>query len=275
MSGERLPYRAVVADDEPEARRAILTLLRDETRVEVVGEAGNGEEAVERVRTLLPDLLFLDVQMPDLDGFGVLESLGDDVPAGVIFVTAHDEYALRAFDVHALDYLLKPFGRPRFQAAVDRALRRLGADESLASRRTVSAVLERRHQRWTEAGELTETASPLAEPRRRRLGVRVGSRIVLVPVDEIDWVEADGDYVRVNAAGAAHLLTERLHALEATLVPHRFLRIHRSVLVNLDRVRELHREPDGSGYVLLETGVRLRVSRGRWEDLAHALGVDG
>lgn len=266
----------MVVDDEPEARRAILTLLESEPRIEVVGEAGNGEEAVAKVRSLEPDLLFLDVQMPDLDGFGVLESLGDDAPPGVIFVTAHDEYALRAFEVHALDYLLKPFGRPRFQAAVDRALRRLGAEsESLASRRTVSAILERRHEPPTAPGRLTDTNVPQAEPRPRRLGVRLGNRIVLVPVDEIDWVEADGDYVRVNAAGTVHLLSERLHALETTLGSRRFLRIHRAVLVNLDRVRELHREADGSGYVLLERGVRLRVSRGRWEDLSRALGVTG
>jgi len=287
VSAPREPFRAVVVDDEPEARRAILTLLRGEERVAVVGEAGNGEEAVARVRSLRPDLLFIDVQMPGLDGFGVLEALGEDTPPGVIFVTAHDEYALQAFEVHALDYLLKPFGRPRFQAAVERALRRLGAEEALASRRTVSAVLERRNETLPEAGQLTEGTTGdatgagaggeprVAAPRPRRLGVRVGSRIVLVPVGDIDWIEADGDYVRVNAGGAVHLLTERLHALEATLGGERFLRIHRSVVVNLDRVRELHREPDGSGYVLLENGVRLRVSRGRWDDLAHGLGVDG
>lgn len=275
MSAERTRHRAMIVDDEPEARQAILTLLKNEARVEVVGEAGNGEDAVARVRTLRPDLLFLDVQMPTLDGFGVLEALGDDVPPGIIFVTAHDEYALRAFEVHALDYLLKPFGRPRFQAAVDRALTRLGGDESATSRRTVSAILERRHEHPTEAGQLAEAAASPSEPRPKRLAVRVGTRIILVAVDEIDWVEADGDYVRVNAAGAVHLLTERLHALEATLGPQRFVRIHRSVLVNLDRVRELRREPDGSGYVLLEGGVRLRVSRGRWEDLSRALGVDG
>lgn len=272
---ERGTYRAMVVDDEPEARRAILTLLEGEERVEVVGEAGNGREAVERARALRPDLLFLDVQMPDLDGFGVLEALGEDAPGGVIFVTAHDDYALRAFEVHALDYLLKPFGRPRFQAAVDRALVRLVADEPTTSRRTVSAILGRRHEHPTEAGQLAEAATSASAPRARRLAVRVGSRIILVAVDEIDWVEADGDYVRVNVAGAVHLLTERLHALEATLGPEKFVRIHRSILVNLDRVRELRREPDGSGYVLIEGDVRLRVSRGRWEDLSRALGVDG
>lgn len=274
MTGRDVRYRAVVVDDEPEARQVVVTFLEEEPRIEVVGQAANGEEAVGLVHRLEPDLLFLDIQMPDLDGFGVLEALGARVPAGVVFVTAHDEHALRAFEVHALDYVLKPFGRPRFRAAVSRALGRLGAEEALASRRTVSAVLQRRRDRGAEAGDLAQEEDA-GRPRPRRLAVRVGSRIVLVRMEDVDWVEADGDYVRVNAAGATHLLSSRLTALEALLGSDRFCRIHRSVLVNLDRVHELHREPDGSGYVLLERGVRLRVSRGRWEELARALGVAG
>ncbi len=268
---ERRPYRAVVVDDEPTAREVVTTFLDEEPAVEVVGEAGDGDTAVEMVRSLEPDLLFLDVQMPDRDGFGVLEALGDDVPPGVVFVTAHDEHALRAFEVHALDYVLKPFGRPRFQAAVARALRRLEAESALEARQTLSALLEGRRAGQGAAAELTASGEGAGSEAPRRLGVRVGTRTILVPVDDMDWAEADGDYVKLHAAGKVHLLSSRLHALESALDPTRFLRIHRSVLVNLDRVRELHRDPDGGGHVLLQNDVRLRVARSRWEDLETAL----
>lgn len=269
------PYRAVVVDDEPEARQVVTTFLSEEPRVQVVGEAGNGPEAVALVRKERPDLLFVDIQMPGMDGFAVVETLGDDAPAGIVFVTAHDEYALRAFDVHAMDYVLKPFGRPRFKAAVERALRRLGAEEALASMRTVAAVLGRRARPDQVVGELTEGESATAPPHPRRIGVRIGSRLVLVPVEDIDWAEADGDYVRVVAGGAAHLVSSSLQAMERALGAGRFFRVHRSVVANLDRVRELHREPNGGGYLVLDGGVRLRVSRGRWDPLVQALGVEG
>lgn len=250
---ERRPHRVVVVDDEPTAREVVTTFLAEEPAVEVVGEAGDG------------------VQMPDRDGFGVLEALGEDVPAGVVFVTAHDEHALRAFEVHALDYVLKPFGRPRFQAAVVRALRRLEAESALEARSTLNALLEGRRAGEGAAAELAASSEGAGSGTSRRLGVRVGTRTILVPVDDVDWAEADGDYVKLHAAGKAHLLSSRLHVLESTLDPGRFLRIHRSVLVNLDRVRELHRDPDGGGHVLLQNDVRLRVARSRWEDLETAL----
>lgn len=267
----RLAFRAVVVDDEPPAREVVTTFLADEPRVQVVGQAGDGNTAVELVRRLRPELLFLDVQMPDRDGFGVLEALGDDVPPGVVFVTAHDEHALRAFEVHALDYLLKPFGRPRFEAAVDRALRRLEAEDALAARQTLKALLEGRRADMEAPADLTPPDPDAgARPASRRLGVRVGARTILVPVDEVDWAEADGDYVRLHAGGKAHLLTTRLYTLEEALGSG-FLRIHRSVLVNLARVRELHRAPDGGGRILLDSDVQLRVARSRWEDLEGAL----
>ena len=271
----RRPFRAVIVDDEPAAREAVATFLADEPRVEIVGEAGDGNAAVEVVRRTVPDLLFLDVQMPDRDGFGVLEALGDAVPPGVVFVTAHDEHALRAFEVHALDYVLKPFGRPRFAAAVARALRRLEAEDALAARRTLATLLEGRRTAGGAAGQLTSNRDEEAPRAPRRLGVRVGARTVLVPVEEVEWAEADGDYVRLHAGGKVHLLAARMHALEAALGHGRFLRIHRSVLVNLDRVRELVRDPDGGGQVLLDNSVRLRVARGRWEALEGALSLKG
>jgi two-component system LytT family response regulator len=267
--------RAVVVDDEPVARGAVLTLLADEPAIEVVGEAGNGREAVEVVRHARPDLLFLDVQMPDLDGFQVLDRLGERVPPAVVFVTAHDEHALRAFEVHALDYLLKPFGRPRFRAAVARAMERLSAEEALTLQRTIASLARESAESDPAAGELTAESEKGdgTRDRPRRLAVRTGDRIVLVDVDSIDWIEACGDYARLHAGERRHLIAERMHALEDLLDPGRFLRVHRSIIVRLDGISELRRDPDGSGSVVLGTGVRLRVARGRWEALERALGI--
>lgn len=266
--------RAVVVDDEPNAREVVLTLLASNPFVCVVAEAANGVEAVDVIRRERPDLVFLDVQMPDLDGFGVLEALGDDVPRGIVFVTAHDEHAIRAFDLHALDYVLKPFGRPRFEAAVARAVERLHALDALSLQRTLASMADDRRA-GSAASELT-----LGDGRRldrhsppRRIGVRTGSKTVVVDVDSIDWVEASGDYARIHAGKARHLVLQRMHALEGALESGSFVRIHRSIIVNVARIRELHREADGSGSIVLGDGVRLRVARGRWDALQHALEI--
>ena len=264
--------RALVVDDEPAARQAILTLLEDEPGVQVVGEAGNGVEAVERIRALRPELLFLDVQMPDRDGFQVLEALGSEVPPGLVFVTAYDRHALRAFEVHALDYVLKPFGRPRFRAAVTRALERLRAHHALELQRTLQRMTESLRERTGPVGALFGSAGE--EPSRPgRLGVRTGARTVMVDVDTIDWIEACGDYVRLHAGPARHLIGGSMQELESRLDPRSFVRIHRSLIVNLRRVRELQRDPDGGGRAVLKDGVGLRVARGRWDALEAALGI--
>ena len=274
--------RAVVVDDEPTAREVVLTLLAEHPTVQVVGEATNGKEAVRLVRQLKPDLLFLDIQMPDQDGFRVLEMLGDDVPRGIVFVTAHDEHAIRAFDVHALDYVLKPFGRPRFRAAVTRALDGLRAMDALTMQRTLESMAADRHADAKPAGELS-FADPASEgsakdkPRSsplRRIGVRNGAKITLVDVDAIDWVEASGDYARIHAGKHTYLVSQRMHALERLLEAREFVRVHRSLIVNVKRVRELHREPDGGGAMVLTDGVRLRVARGRWEAMERALEME-
>src|SRR5688500_11516828 len=180
--------RALVADDEPAAREAVVTMLAEHPEVEVVGEATNGDEAVAMILERRPDLLFLDIQMPDLDGFRVLEALGDDVPRGIVFVTAHDEHAIRAFDVHALDYVLKPFGRPRFNAAVTRALDGLRAMDALTMQRTLASMAADRTADARLAGELSlgDTApEPGAKARTtppRRIGVRNGAKITLVEI---------------------------------------------------------------------------------------------
>jgi two-component system, LytTR family, response regulator len=259
--------RAVVVDDEPAARDAIRTLLADEEAVALVAEATNGDEAVEVVRRTRPDLLFLDIQMPDRNGFQVLEALGADVPRGIIFVTAHDAHALRAFEVHALDYLLKPFGRNRFRAAVARALERLRALDAFSMRSTLDSIAGDRRTIDTPAGVLAHR--PAARPRR--LGVRDGTRTILVDLDAIHWLEACDDYVRIHTGGKVHLLSERMHVLEGLLDPAEFVRIHRSVIVRLDRIGELHREADGGGTIVLRDAVRLRVARGRWDALTTAL----
>ena len=246
-------------------------MLAEHPEVEVVGEATNGDEAVEIIRALRPDLLFLDIQMPDRDGFGVLDALGTDVPPGVVFVTAHDEHAVRAFDVHALDYVLKPFGRPRFRAAVTRALTRLSALDALTLRDTLSSMADDRRAGLEPAGELSLQKSEERQAPPRRLGVRTGSHIVVVDIETIDWVESYGDYARVHVGKQTHVVAQRMHMLERMLEAGDFVRIHRSLIVNLQRVRELHRDPDGGGTIILNNGVRLRVARGRWEALAEAL----
>jgi two-component system LytT family response regulator len=269
--------RAIVVDDEPAARDVITTLLADHTGIDVIGEATNGREAIALIRRTKPDLVFLDIQMPDGDGFGVIEALGDDVPRGIVFVTAHDEHAIRAFDVHALDYVLKPFGKPRFGAAVSRALERLSALDALTLQRTLASMADDRRAATEPAGEIALGEPAKDESRSappRRLGVRTGTKIVLVDVEAIDWVEALGDYARIHAGRATHLVSQRMHALERLLAAGDFIRIHRSLIVNLERVRELHREADGSGFIVLHDGVRLRVARGRWELLQKALEME-
>ncbi len=279
MTDHRATVRAVVVDDEPTAREVVTTLLAEHPTVEVIGEATNGREAVDLVRRLRPDLLFLDIQMPDQDGFRVLELLGDDVPRGIVFVTAHDEHATRAFEVHALDYVMNPFGRPRFRAAVTRELERLSALDALTLQRKLASITEDRRSLGRPAGELSvahadwrDDAAPARLPRR--LGVRVGSKIVVVDVDGIDWVEAEGDYARIHVGRSAHLVAQRMHTLERMFEKGDFIRVHRSLIVNLKRIRELHRDPDGGGTIILLDGVRLRVARGRWEALQAALRME-
>jgi len=265
-------FRALIADDEAVAREAVRTLLADQPAVEIVGEAASGEETVAEVRRLAPDLLLLDVQMPSGDGFRVLEALGADVPPGVVFVTAFDEHAVRAFEVHALDYVVKPFGKPRFDAAITRAVVRLRAEDALSWQRTMEALVAGR-QPAGPAGTLAAESPAL--PRPDRLAVRTGSRTVLVPVADVEWIESDGDYASIHAAGKVHLISVRMHALESLLDPRRFLRVHRSIIVCLAQVSELHRDDDGGGTAVLRSGIRLRVARSRWDELERALAIGG
>ncbi|HEX2190413.1 MAG TPA: LytTR family DNA-binding domain-containing protein [Longimicrobiaceae bacterium] len=247
-----MTLRVLVVDDEPLARRGILARLRRAGGVEVVGECASGREAVDAIRGLAPDLVFLDVQMPGTDGFGVVEAVGPERVPEVVFVTAYDEHALRAFEAQALDYLLKPVDDERFARALERARRRVEERRHGALGRRVAAAL-------AEAG----AAAPPSAPERpaERFLVRRGGRVQVVHADEIDWVEAAGDYVSLHAGGATHLLRETMAALEARLDPARFLRIHRSTIVNVERIRELHPHFNREYVVVLRDGTRLKLSR--------------
>jgi two-component system LytT family response regulator len=243
--------RLVVVDDEPLARKTLRLLARRDPEVTVVAECGNGTEAIQAIREHHPDLVFLDVQMPELDGFDVLEALGDlgDQTPAIVFVTAYDQYAIRAFEVHAIDYLLKPFSDERFEKALARAkslVRRSRPDET---RRNLSAL--------TAAHRATT----------RRFMVRSAGRVVFLKADEIDWIEAADYYARLHVGGHSYLLRESMNDLEAALDPDVFVRIHRSAIVNLDRVREMRSLFRGEQMVILSDGTQLRMSRSRREEL--------
>ena len=237
--------RTVIADDQPMARERLTALLSEEPDVQVVAACASGAEAVSAIERHRPDLVFLDMQMPELDGFGVIAAVGPERMPSVVFVTAYDEFALRAFDVHALDYLLKPFGRQRFQKALDRARDHLSRERAGDLARRLLALVE-------------ETRP--AHPRRERLMVRSGARVVFIEVRQVDWVEAEGNYVRLHVGEESHLIRDTMHAVEARL-GSQFVRIHRSRIANTDKVQELRIASNGEYEIVLRTGRTLRVSR--------------
>jgi two-component system LytT family response regulator len=238
--------RALVVDDQPMARERVLSLLATEEDVEVVGTAASGAEAVDAVRRLSPNLVFLDLQMPELDGLGVVDAVGVDRMPLTIFVTAYDEYAVRAFEVHALDYLLKPFGRGRFQKAIARAREHLERGRAGALAERLAAVFDE-----------------LQTPKRHgpRLMIRANGRVRFVEIDRIDWVEAEGNYVRVHAGPDSHLIRDTMAKLLPQLGEAQFFRIHRSRIVNIDRIKELRLASGGDYDVILRDGSRLPLSR--------------
>jgi two-component system LytT family response regulator len=243
-------FRVVVVDDEPLARTVIREYLKAHPGVEIVAECGNGFEAVKAVTELSPDLRFLDIQMPKLDGFEVLELLGRSVP--VVFTTAFDQYALRAFEVHAVDYLLKPFDEARFSEALARARARILAAEVLP----------------------VDTLIADARPRQsavERVLIRDGSQVHVIPVDRIDYVEAQDDYVCFKADGKDYLKDQTMGALETTLDPTRFVRIHRSYLLNIERIARVELYAKDSRIAILRDGRRLPVSRAGYARLAKLL----
>jgi len=252
-----MTIRALIVDDEPLARRRLERLLEGEPDAELVAACGTGPEAVESIRRHAPDLLFLDVQMPGLDGFGVLESLGEAVPPAVVFVTAFDAYAVQAFEANALDYLLKPFDADRFHRAFQRAEERLRRPEAGTAPAQLTRLLETLNRQRTIA---------------ERLAIRTDGRVYFVRVADIDWIETASNYVRLHAGKTSHLLREPLSSLELRLDPERFLRIHRTTVVNVERLRELQPWFSGEFIAILHDGTRLKVSRGYRDRVARWLG---
>ena len=251
----------MIADDEPLARRGIRQLLAPHRDVTVVGEARNGIEAVRALRSARPDLIFLDVQMPELDGFGVLREVGPDAMPAVIFVTAHDDFAVRAFESNALDYLVKPVEEARFAQALQRTRDRLHSADAVAMSRQLSALLAQQAVRATDS------------VRPGRLLVPTSSGDLVLDLDEIDWIEADDYYAAVHARGRRHLIRESLASLEQRLDSRQFVRAHRSAIVNIERVREVRSASDSAAetVLVLRDGTRVPVSRRRREQVAIAL----
>jgi len=252
-----LKIRTLIVDDEPLGRERIRTLLREDAEVEVVGECADGRQAIAAVERLKPDLLFLDVQMPEMDGFAVVDAIAARHLPAIIFVTAYDRYAVQAFEVHALDYLLKSFDRERFRSAVARAKEQIRRSREGALNERLAGLLEDLESR---------------KQRATRVVIKSAGRIFFLPVEEIDWVEAADNYVRIHAGVEAHLVRETLQSLEGRLDPARFLRIHRSTIVNLDRIRELHPLFHGDYAVRLRDGTELTLSRNYREKLGEPLG---
>jgi len=239
MSRAEENIRAVIVDDEDLARQVVRELLGEHREIEIIAECGNGFEAVKAVTELKPDLLFLDIQMPKLDGFEVLELIGTDM--AIIFATAYDQHALRAFEVHAVDYLLKPFGAERFEQALNRAKQRL--TEKLPPISELRAAAR-------APGEYAE-----------RVVVRDGTRVQIIPIAKLDYVEAQDDYIALASEGKKHLKQQTISSIESSLDPKHFLRVHRSYIVNLERVAKIEPFGKDTHIAILRDGSRLPVSR--------------
>jgi two-component system, LytTR family, response regulator len=246
--------RALIVDDELPARKKLLMLLKGEPDVEVVAEASNGVDAIAAVEEHRPDVIFLDIQMPGMNGFEVVDALEHKDRTLVVFVTAYDEHAVKAFEVHALDYLLKPFDRTRLRNCLERI----------------------RAERRTDTSKLNEL---LAEFRPReylnRVVVKTRGRVLLLKIDEVDWIETAANYVELHAGKQSYLLRETLNSLDEKLDPRQFVRVHRSSIVNLDRIQELQSWSHGDFIVLLKDGTKLRMSRRYKQNLADIWGERG
>jgi two-component system LytT family response regulator len=242
---------ACIVDDEELARRGIRSRLASRDDVRIVAECSSGHDAVDAIAAYEPDLIFLDVQMPGLDGFGVIDEVGPERMPVVIFVTAYDEHALRAFDVHALDYLLKPIDEERLHEAIDRARRRIAQRRSSELSDRLTSLLDA-----VTAGDIAE-----AKSGPDRFVIKTGGRITFVDADAINWVEAAGDYVRLHTDEKVHLLRETMSGMEDRLDPTCFLRIHRSTIINTERLRELRPYGNSEYIVVLDDGTELKLSR--------------
>jgi two-component system LytT family response regulator len=251
--------RALIVDDEPLARRRIHKLVSADPEIDLVGDCANGREAIAAIHGQKPDLVFLDVQMPEISGFEVLEALEAEAQPLVIFVTAHDRYALRALEVHAFDYLLKPFDKTRFEKTLQQAKERIRTESKGEVNTRTLALLEELRARTTHL---------------ERLIVKTGGRVFFIKADDIDWLEAEGKYVRLHVGKETHLLREAISSLESRLDPKKFLRIHRSHIVNIERIQELEAWFHNEYRVLLRDGTKLMMSRSCRKRLGELLGSE-
>ncbi|HEX8267034.1 MAG TPA: LytTR family DNA-binding domain-containing protein [Pyrinomonadaceae bacterium] len=249
--------KILIVDDEPLARERVRRHLRDEPGIEIVGEAGNGREAVSAIEEKTPDLVFLDVQMPEMNGFDVLKALEENKIPAIVFTTAYDKYAIQAFEFHALDYLLKPFSRERFRRSVRHAREQLENSRQSGNidERLVSLLENLKAKKYLE-----------------RIVVKNSGRVFFIKTEEIDWIEAAGNYLKLHVGRDAHLIRETMQSIEAKLDPEKFFRIHRSTLVQIDRIKELHPLFGGDYAVILRNGTELNLSRNYRERLPELFG---
>jgi len=256
MSGSAC-IRTLIVDDESLARERIRNMLASDPQIEIISECGNGQDAIEAIQLHSPDLVFLDVEMPGIDGFSVLDALPRERIPTIVFVTAYDQYAVRAFEVYALDYLLKPFDQERFDKALDRAKAQLFSQRSDELSERILSALEEIKTRPVHL---------------ERLVIKMNGHVFFIKADEIDWLEAEGNYVRLHAGKESYLLRDTISALESQLDPKKFIRVHRSAIVNIDRITELQPWFHGEYRIILSEGVQLTLSRTYREKLHDLLG---
>ena len=263
MERTKKKIRALIVDDEPLARSNLRVLLKDDPDIGSIKECGSGQEAVRAIAAQSPDLLFLDIQMPEMNGFDVLERIDTNRIPAIVFVTAFDQYALRAFEVHALDYLLKPFDDARFEKALRQAKSQIEQREINELSRKLFALLEDRDKPPEPDQGKTKHLT--------RMMIKSASRVFFLKTDEIDWIGADDYYVKLHVGRKTHLLRETMSELETKLDPEKFLRIHRSTIVNVERIKELHPHFNGEWIILLHDGTELKLSRSRREQVQAML----
>lgn len=238
--------RIIIIDDEPIARERIKNFLQQETDIEIIGEGENGLEAVQLIEEKKPDLVLLDIQMPEMDGFGVIQSIGADLMPAVIFITAYDNFALKAFEVHALDYILKPFNNERFLEALNRARNKINNSQL--------------NQLSTQFNSVLKTLQD-GKKFLSRLAIKTGGRIYFIKTENVDWIESAGNYVLLYTKNEKHIYRETMKCLEMKLDPEKFVRIHRTQIVNIDNIKELQPQSHGEYTIILQSGKRLTLSR--------------
>ncbi len=247
-----MEVRAIIVDDEPLARDVIKVWIEPQDQIEIVDECENGKQAIESIRAHKPNLVFLDIQMPDIDGFGVVKALKDDLP-NIIFITAYDEYALSAFDINAIDYLLKPFNEDRFKKALKRALEYIHLQEKSQLQNRINKLLN-------DYDEITQIDK---QPSRyiTQITVKDKNKIMLINTKDIEWIEAAGDYVALHHNGRKPLMNESMNKMESQLDPSKFMRIHRSAIVNIEKIKHLEPYFNGEFYLVLSDGTKVKSSR--------------